>query len=105
MTALHPGGARGNLFQSYGPYGASYADFARSICDLRSRFSVFLTCGVSQSQSCRGNSLSVLARALMKCSLKVWMARLAALTWWLWGLTRRRLHLFFAKNCFLWQLD
>jgi hypothetical protein len=105
MTTLHPGGVRGDLFQLYGPWSASYTDFLGSIHDLQSRFSMFLTCGVSQSQSCRVNSLSVVARALTKWSLKDWMARSVALTRWLWGSSRRRLHLFLVRFFFGELLD
>ncbi len=38
-----------------------------------------------RSHNWRGNSLSVVASALMKCALKVWMAHSVALTWWLLG--------------------
>ena len=66
MMALHPMGARGNRFQSYGPCKALYADMLGLMQEACIRLSVFLTCGVSLSHSCRGNLLSVVARALMK---------------------------------------
>ena len=68
MTALHPGGARGNRFQSYGPWMASYADIDGSTCEGRNRFNVVLTWGVRRSHSWRGKLLSVVARALIKCA-------------------------------------
>jgi hypothetical protein len=37
------------------------------------------TCGRSSSQSWRGQSISIVARAAMKCSLKVAMVHLEAL--------------------------
>ena len=80
MTALHPGGARGNQFQSYEPWTASYADIDGSTHEGHNRFNVVLTWGVRQSHSWRGKSLSVVARALIKCALKVWIALSAALT-------------------------
>ncbi len=81
--ALHPSGARGYLFQSYGPLRASYANIDGFIRDARMRLSVSLTCGVSFTHSWRGNSLSVVASAAMKASLKVYIARSAAFTRWL----------------------
>jgi hypothetical protein len=66
MIALHPRGARGIKFQSYGPCMASYANMLGLMQEACIRLSVFLTCGVSLSHSCRGNLLSVVARALMK---------------------------------------
>jgi hypothetical protein len=66
MTALHPGGARGKRFQLYGPQMASYADMLGLIQEALIKLRVVSTCDVSLSHSCRGNSLSVVARALMK---------------------------------------
>ena len=67
MIALHPGGARGYLFQSYlCPCICSYADFDGSSRDARRRFSVVTTCVVSLSQSCRGKPVSVVAKADIK---------------------------------------
>ncbi len=42
-------------------------------------FKVTSTCGRKSSQSWRGQRISMVTRAAMKCSLKVAMARLAAL--------------------------
>jgi hypothetical protein len=53
ITALHPGGASGNLFQSYVPLIALYADFVGSRCEGRNILRVFLTCGVKRSHSWR----------------------------------------------------
>ncbi len=91
ITAFHPGGASRKWFQSYGPWRASYANIVGSRCDGQSMLRVFLTWGVRRSHNCKGNLLSVVARALIKWALKVWMARLAALTLWLMGLMRRLL--------------
>ncbi len=46
-------------------------------------FKVSLICGRNSSQSWRGQSISTVVRVAMKCSLKVAMVRLAALTRWL----------------------
>jgi hypothetical protein len=46
ITALHPGGASGNLFQSYRPLIALYADFVGLRHEGRNMFRVFLTSGV-----------------------------------------------------------
>ncbi len=50
---------------------ASYADMFGLVREARIRLSVFLTCGVSLSHSCKGDSLSTVARALMKWSLNI----------------------------------
>ncbi len=59
---------------------------------------VLTACGIKWSHNCRGNSLSVVARALMKCALKVCMAHLAALAWLLFGSTKRFSHFFEDKE-------
>ena len=56
----------GKRFQSYGPQIASYADILGLIREARIKLRVVSTCDVSLSHSWRGNSLSVVARALMK---------------------------------------
>jgi hypothetical protein len=94
ITALHPRGASGNLFQLYRLLIASLADFVGLRHEGCSMFRVFLTCGVKRSHSWRGNLLSVVARALIKCALKVCMcmACSAAFTRWLLGSARRLSH-------------
>ena len=77
MTALHPNGARGYLFQLYDPFMTSYADFAGLILDARSKFSVSWTWGAILSHSWIGKSPYVVASAAMNASLNVWIARLA----------------------------
>ncbi len=59
------------------------ADLLGSRQENQTRFSLSSTCGKKSSQSCRGQSLSTVASAAMKCSLNVVMAHLAALTQWL----------------------
>ncbi len=83
MTASHPSGMRGYLFQSYGPFRALYANMAGLTQEVCIMLSVFITCGVRRSHNCRGELLSVVVRAAINTSLKVWIARSAALTRWL----------------------
>jgi hypothetical protein len=71
FTALHPRGASGKQFQSYGLWMASYADFVGSKQDGQSILRVCSTWGVRRSHNFRENSLSVVASALLKCALKV----------------------------------
>jgi hypothetical protein len=104
MMALHPSGAKGYLFQSYGLLRISYADLVGSILKARNKLSVSCICGVSQSHSWRGKSLSVVASTAMKASLKVWIACSAVLTRWLWGSTSCNLQSFLVRNilmCFI----
>jgi hypothetical protein len=98
MMALHPGGARGNQFQSYGLWTASYAGINGSTRKGCNRFNVILTWGVRQSHSWRGKLLSEVAKALIKCALKVWIALSAGLTLWLLGSTSMFLHSFLARK-------
>ncbi len=91
-NSFAPRGAREKQFQSYGLCTASYANIVGWIREGRNMLSVASTWGVSQSHSCSGKMLSVVARELMKCALNVWMVRSAAFTLWLLGLTRRLLH-------------
>jgi hypothetical protein len=78
----------GILLKSKNPLTSSLADLLGSRQEKQRKFSMSSTCGKNSSQSCRGQSLSTVASAAMKCSLNVAMARLAALTRWLWGGTR-----------------
>ncbi len=48
-------------------------------------FNVSTTCGRNSSQSWRGQSISTVEKAAMKCSLNVAMARLAAFSQWMCG--------------------
>ena len=104
MTALHPKGARGYLFQLYGPFMSSYADFVGSIHDTRSKFKESCTWGAILSHSWIVKSQSVVASAAMNASYQVWIARLVALIWWLWGSTNCNLHYSLVRNflmCFV----
>ena len=64
VMALLPGGGSGNLFQSY--MGIP------SILEVRIMLRVSWACGVSLSQSCTGNSLSV----VQNTNKDLWMFRL-----------------------------
>ncbi len=48
-------------------------------------FKLSLICGRNSSQSWRGQSISAVGRVAMRCSLKVAMTHLAALTQWMCG--------------------
>jgi hypothetical protein len=54
----------------------------------RSRFRVSSTWVRKSSQSCSRQLLSTVAKAEIKCSLKVTIVRLVLLAQWLWGGTR-----------------
>ncbi len=69
--ALHPSGARGYRFQSYGPFNCSYTDIVWLMRDALIMLRVFCTWGVILSHSCNGKSLLVVASAAMNASLKV----------------------------------
>jgi hypothetical protein len=49
---------------------------------------IFCTWGINFSHNWRGKLLSMVARAMMNESLKVWITHSTALTRWLWGSTR-----------------
>jgi hypothetical protein len=78
----------------YGMLKASYAEMLGLIWDALSKLRVFCTCDANLSHSCSGNSLSVVARAIMNVALNVWMALSAALTLWLCGSTNCMSHSF-----------
>ncbi len=65
MIARVPNGAKGYLFQSYGPARISYADLVGLIRDGdgRRRLMESWTCGANLSHSWTGNSLSVVPKA------------------------------------------
>ncbi len=71
-----------------GPRMHVLADLLGFRREKRSIFNVSSTCGRNSSHSWRGQCVSTVASAAMKCSLKVVMARSAALTRWLCGGTR-----------------
>lgn len=79
ITALLPGGFIGNLFQSYGPSNASYADIDGSLRHGLMMFNESWAWGVNRSHNCTGNSVSVVHRVLIKCFFHSWMALSAAL--------------------------
>ena len=75
------GGARGGvLLKSNAPYSSVWVEMAGLQCEKRSKFKVSSTCGRNSSQSWRGHSMSTVARAAIKCSLKVAMVHSVVLT-------------------------
>jgi len=74
---LIPNGASGTLLYSNFLLTSLLADFAGSRCENHSRLRVS---GRNLSQSWSGQTLSTVARAEIKCSLKVSIACSAALT-------------------------
>ncbi len=85
MRAFVPSGASGVLLKSKVPYTSWLADFLGLQREKHSIFNVSSTCGRKSSQSWRGQSWSTVARAAMKCSLKVAIACSAVLARWLCG--------------------
>ncbi len=85
MRAFVPGGASDVLLKSKAPYTSWLADILGLQREKRSIFKVSSTCGRNSSQSWRGQSWSTVARATMKCSLKVAIACSVVLALWLCG--------------------
>ncbi len=85
MRAFVPSGASGVLLKLKAPYTSWLAYILGLQCVKRSIFKVSSTCGRNSSQSWRGQSWLTVARAAMKCSLKVAIACSAALALWLCG--------------------
>ncbi len=75
-----PSGARGALLKSNGPLSWWLAEMRGLRREKHNRLSVCSTCGRNSSQGWSGQSMSTVARAATKCSLKVLMARSVALT-------------------------
>ncbi len=91
-TTLQPSGARGYLFQSYGPFNALYTQMAGLICKAQSKLRVSCTWGAILSHNWIGKLASVVASTVMNASLKVWIALSAAFIRWLCGLMSCNLH-------------
>ncbi len=85
MRAFVTSGASGVLLKSMAPYTSWLADILRLRREKCSIFNVSSTCDRNSSQSWRGQSRSTVARAAMKCSLKVAIACSAVLAWLLCG--------------------
>ncbi len=88
MRAFVPSGASGVLLKSKAPYTSWLADILGLWHEKLSIFNGSSTCGRNSSQSWRGQSWLTVARAAMKCSLKVAIACSVALAQWLCGGTR-----------------
>ena len=87
-TRRDPCGAIGWAFQLYRcPCSWWNANFDRLTWAFCRMFNVMTACCAIWSHNCSGHSMSVVHSPLTKWFLKVWMACLAALTWWLCGLT------------------
>ncbi len=75
----------GGFVEVKNPLTSLLADLLGSRPEKQQRLSVSLTCCKILSHSWRGQFLLTVASPTMNCSLNVAMARLAALTRWLWG--------------------
>ena len=73
-------GARGVLLKSNLPSIALYVDMFGLCSDFCKRSRVSYTCSKKSSHNYNEQEIFIVARALMKYSLKVCMARLPALT-------------------------
>lgn len=93
------GGAHGVLLKSWIPSSVLYTERCGWILEVRSTTRLSCTCSNNWSCSWIGKFWSVVHNPEMKWSWKVWIVHLAALTWWLWGLTIWTSMFSFSRNC------